>query len=76
MPTPDGSAEIDRDLLIERILRDSSVLGEVCSRLASDPVLHVGRCGEGAVGLLVAAITEKVGRPFIGFHRDFKGFHR
>ena len=65
MPTPDGSAEIDRDLLIERILRDSSVLGEVCSRLASDPVLHVGRCGEGAVGLLVAAITEKVGRPLI-----------
>jgi len=63
--THSGSAETDRDPLIERVLRDSSVLGEVCTRLNSDPVLHVGRCSEGAVGLLLTAITENQDRPLL-----------
>jgi len=60
-----GSAETDRDPLIERVLCDSSVLGEVCARLRDEPVVHVGRCSEGAVGLLLTALTENQSRPLL-----------
>ena len=36
-----GSAATDRDPLIERVLCDSSVLGEVCARLRDEPVVPV-----------------------------------
>ena len=60
-----GSAATDRDPLIERVLRDSSVLGEVCTRLRDEPVVHVGRCADGAVGLLLTALTENQSRPLL-----------
>ncbi|MAJ27909.1 transcription-repair coupling factor [bacterium TMED181] len=63
--TPSGSTETDRDPLIERVLNDSSVLGEVCTRLKKDPVLHIGRCTDGAVGLLLTALTENQDRPLL-----------
>ena len=55
----------DRDPLVERIVSSSPVLDEVLRRLLDEKLLHVGRCGEGAAGLLVAHLTEHLDRPLV-----------
>ena len=54
-----------RDPLVERIVSSSPVLDEVLRRLLDEKLLHVGRCGEGAAGLLVAHLTEHLDRPLV-----------
>ena len=55
----------DRDPLVERIITSSPALSEVSRRLLEEQLLDVGRCGEGAVGLLLAHLTEQLQRPLI-----------
>ena len=57
--------EDDRDPMVERIVASSTLLQQVKKRLLDEKVLHVGRCSEGAAGLLVAHLTEQLDRPLV-----------
>ncbi|NRA75176.1 MAG: hypothetical protein HRU16_04480, partial [Planctomycetes bacterium] len=65
MTSGDEGALPDRDPLVERIVTSSPVLTEVRRRLVDEHLLHVGRCGEGAVGLLLAHLNEQLDRPLL-----------
>ncbi|HIC23389.1 MAG TPA: transcription-repair coupling factor [Planctomycetes bacterium] len=65
MTNGDEGALPDRDPLVERIVTSSPALTEVRQRLLAEQVLHVGRCGEGAVGLLLAHLSEQLDRPLV-----------
>ncbi|MGE4619951.1 MAG: transcription-repair coupling factor [Planctomycetota bacterium] len=65
MVSGSSSALPDRDPLVDRIVTASPVLQEAHRRLLDEKLLHVGRCGEGAAGLLLAHLSEQLDRPLV-----------
>ncbi|HIA26691.1 MAG TPA: transcription-repair coupling factor [Planctomycetes bacterium] len=60
-----ASSFADRDPIVDRIINDSSAIATLLERLATSGVVEVSRCGEGPTGLLIAALSERLGRPLL-----------